>query len=107
MKTDLVIKEKIEGGKTATLTLTKEEVQTGVSVCDFNGVEVVTVMKKHNGAAMFFANPGCGMAAQYRHKFDYSFDIKAEDLAAHLTKIAPMRPPASTASWAATQSSSG
>lgn len=85
-KIAISISEKVDG-KPVKLDLTEDEVLTGHSICVKNNIESVIVMKKHNGGALFFTNPGNAANTQQRHGFDYAFDIKAKDFKAEAVKI--------------------
>ena len=60
--------------------LTREDVLSGHSICERNGLEKVTAMKKAEGAALFFTNAANAANAQVRHGFKYAFDIEAKQL---------------------------
>lgn len=85
-KIALKIETKVDG-KPVKLELIEEEVLTGHSICERGNLKSITVMKKHNGGALFFTNEANAANVQQRHGFDYAFDIKAGDFKAEAAKI--------------------
>lgn len=89
-KIALKIEAKVDG-KPVSLSLTESEVLTGASICEKNNVESVSVVKKHNGGALFFLQASNVENYMQRHKVDYSFDVEAKDLAPKAAEILKSR----------------
>ena len=69
-----------DNGKKITLDLTDGEVKQALSVMKTNQVDDLFIVKKHNGAAMFFVNAQNAYNCGERIGVDYTFKVEKKVL---------------------------
>ena len=84
-KGDLIVKAEIDDEKIS-LTLTAAEIESALSVCHINAIDMVYCLKAPQAGALFFSEERNAVATQDQDKFSYLWTLQQKDLAAHAKK---------------------